>query len=153
MLRGSRKEPSNKGLQLTGMSLPLIRQLGCLFRCFPAAEPQRSTSFNFRAYKILTVVVLAVILVPSLLIGGCYVRAKQYGRGYSQVAMGQPKQRVIEAMGKPSEIEACDGPVYADGKVAGQCSETMVYYAFLEKWGVFLDKNGNVIGKYYNVSG
>jgi hypothetical protein len=29
----------------------------------------------------------------------------------------------------------------------------MVYYSFLEQWGVFLDKDGNVIGKYYNVSG
>jgi hypothetical protein len=30
----------NKGLQLTGISVPFIRQLGFLFSCFPAAEPQ-----------------------------------------------------------------------------------------------------------------
>ena len=81
------------------------------------------------------------------------MRAKQYDRGYAQVAMGQPKQRVIEAMGKPSEIEGCDRPVYSGGKVAGQCYQTMVYYSFLEKWVVVLDRDGNVIGKYYNVSG
>jgi hypothetical protein len=57
----------------------------------------------------------------------------EYGRGYAQVTTGQSKESVIETMGQPSEVEACDRKVYFDGKFVGQCSETMVYHSFLEQ--------------------
>ena len=106
-----------------------------------------------RASKIVASVILAGILVPSILIGACVVRAKQYGRAYAQVEIGQPQQKIIDTMGNPSEIQSCDGPIYLEGKIIGECAERYIYHSFMEDWGVFFDKNGNVIGKYYNVSG
>jgi hypothetical protein len=55
-------------------------------------------------------------------------------------------------MGQPEDVETCNAPIYSDQGFRGQCAHTLVYYSFLEKWGVVLDKNDVVIAKYYNVS-
>ena len=100
----------------------------------------------------LVIILLVMILVPLFLTGSCYLRSKDYGRGFASVAEGQTIWNVTDAMGQPDEIETCYGPVYSNERVVGQCSKTLVYYSFLQKWGVILDKNGTVIAKYHNVS-
>ena len=104
-------------------------------------------------YKVVTYVVLALIILPSALIGARAVRAKRWERGYARIEVGQSKQKVVDSLGEPSEIRRCGGHVYSDGRVTGECAETYLYRSFLEDWVVFIDKDGNVIGKSYNVSG
>ena len=106
-----------------------------------------------RAYKIVVVVILVIILAPSVMIGACVVRARRYSRGHEQVEIGQTKRSVVDALGEPSEVQVCSGPVYTDGKVTGECAEKYYYHSFLESWGVLFDREGNVIGKFYHVSG
>ena len=106
-----------------------------------------------RVYKIVALVIIAIVLVPSIFIGACVVQAKRYKRGHTQVETGQSKQNVVDALGQPSEVQGCYGPVYFEGKVTGECATKYYYHSFLESWGVLFDKDGKVIGKFYNVSG
>ena len=94
-----------------------------------------------------------MILVPSAMIGACVIREGRYSRGFEQIEIGQTKQSVIDALGEPSEVQVCHGPVNRDGKVTGDCAEEYYYHSFLVSWGFLLDRDGKVIGKFHHVSG
>jgi hypothetical protein len=106
-----------------------------------------------KEYKVFIYVILAFVLIPLLAVGACVVREKRYERGYAQLDLGDTKRDVAQLLGEPAEVQVCDGPVYSDGKVTGECAEKYYYHSFLESWGVLFDKDGRVIGKFYNVSG
>ena len=105
-----------------------------------------------RASRIIATLGIAILVAPLWMIGSWYVRKRGYERNYATVVEGQSEQNVVTTMGQPDERELCQGPVYSNGKMTGQCSERLVYYSFMERWGVVLDKNGTVVAKYYNVS-
>jgi hypothetical protein len=106
-----------------------------------------------RAYKIEALVILVIILVPSAMIGACAIRERRYRRGFEQIEVGQTKRGVVDALGEPSEVQVCSGPVYRDGKVTGECAETYYYHSFLVSRGFLLDRGGKVVGKFHHVSG
>ena len=94
--------------------------------------------------RILVYVALMTVIVPLFFIGACVVKAKRYESGFARVAVGDSKQKVIDLLGEPSEVEGC----YADEK----CADVFVYYSFMERRGFIFDNGGKVINKYYNVS-
>ena len=87
------------------------------------------------------------------MVGACVIRERRYSRGFEQIEVGQTKRSVVDALGEPSEVQVCHGPVDADGEVTGECADKYYYHSFLESWGVLLDRDGKVIGKFYHVSG
>src|SRR5215218_9637680 len=103
-----------------------------------------------RAYRIVALVILVIILAPAVMIGACVMRETRYSRGFEQIEIGQTKRGVVDALGEPSEVQVCYGPIYTEGKVAGECAEKYYYHSFLESWGVLLDRDGKVIGKFHH---
>jgi hypothetical protein len=106
-----------------------------------------------RTHRIVALVVLVIILAPSAMIGACVIREGRYNRGYERVEVGQARWNVVDALGEPSEVQVCSGPVDMDGKVTGDCAEKYYYHSFLVSWGILLDRDGKVIGKFHHVSG
>lgn len=106
-----------------------------------------------RPYRIGLAVILVIIVVPALIVGGILFLSRSYKKGFDKITFGLSKQNVSELMGEPSKIEACNGPSYSYGEVIGYCAAEYRYYLFIETWGIILDKDGKVIGKYYHVLG
>lgn len=94
-------------------------------------------------------VVLAVFLLFSLIsFAVYYVRRNIFIEGYEKLQPGDSKQLVVDSLGQPAEIAQCGD----SGKLKYPCREEYWYYSFMERWVIFLDKDGSVLGKAYNVS-
>jgi hypothetical protein len=77
----------------------------------------------------------------------------RWERGYSQIEEGDSEQKVLEIMGKPSEINDCDRQRYSGNPELWQkCAEEYSYVAFMQIWKVVIGKDGKVVAKWHNVS-
>jgi hypothetical protein len=77
----------------------------------------------------------------------------RWQRGYPQIAVGDSEQKVLEVMGKPSEIKDCERPRYSgNSKLWQKCAEEYWYVTFMQTWAVVIGRDGKVIAKWYNVS-
>jgi len=103
-----------------------------------------------KTHKIVAITVFTLIVVPSIWIGSCAVRFKQYRTGFPKIEVGQPQQTAINLMGNASEVRNCNFPVYdRDRNNIGDCSSIFSYKAPYEQWAIAFDRNGNVLEKYY----
>jgi len=67
---------------------------------------------------------------------------------YEKLQIGDSQQLVLQTLGQPDRIEQCR----KSGEKSDPCKDEYWYYSFMERWIVYLDKDGNVIYKSYAVS-
>jgi len=101
-----------------------------------------------RKRKIL-VTTYILLLGLTLTFAGCSLRWRRIERGFDRVSIGDSKEGVLAAMGKPSEHGSC-------GLVAGlsyqtpNCVTEFVYsdpFPFPDGYVVLFDQSGRVIHK------
>lgn len=98
------------------------------------------------------VIALVCLMVIGLSVVAFFSSAKRekLKTGFAVLQMGDPKEKVVEVLGQPEEVENCydvDQNVEPDKR----CSQIYWYKPFLERWGVSLNKDGIVVHKTYNV--
>ena len=111
-----------------------------------------------KKWLTLALILLATVVAAYLLflvVSGRYW-AKRYAQGYSQIQMGDPKERVVGLMGRPTETTGCDFEAFTDKKEEAKykemCKERYWYGVFLKDYVISLDKDGKVINKASAVS-
>ena len=78
---------------------------------------------------------------------------RRWERGYSQIAEGDSEQKVIEILGRPTEIKDCNRFSYSGRpEIWQKCSEEYWYIAFMQEWVYVIDKDGKVLTKSHSVS-
>lgn len=75
----------------------------------------------------------------------------RWQQGYPQIAEGDSEEKVLEIMGKPTEIRDCH-PRSSGNSLWHKCAEEYWYLTFMQSWGVMIGKDGKVIAKWHNVS-
>lgn len=98
-----------------------------------------------------SVVAFVLIVFVCLLLVVLSVQAIRRNRlivNYERLQIGDSKQLVLQALGQPEKIEQCR----ENGETSHPCKEEYWYYSFMERWIVYLDRDGNVIYKSYAVS-
>jgi hypothetical protein len=104
--------------------------------------------------KLKTVIVvgfaLVVLIVASVFAYSNHVRSKKFAAAFEGVRTGDKKETVLQMFGTaPEEISKCSDPHEEFG---GKCAEVYWYFAFLERWEVYLDQDGRVLDKGHEVS-
>jgi hypothetical protein len=102
--------------------------------------------------KILLSVLVLIIGVGVVYAWNVLPNARRWERGYSQIAEGDPEEKVIEILGKPTEIKDCDELRYSRPEIWQKCAEEYWYIAFMQEWGYVIDKDGKVLLKWHSVS-
>jgi len=102
--------------------------------------------------KILLSVLVLIIGVGVVYAWNVLPNAPRWERGYSQIAEGDPAEKVTEILGKPTEIKDCDRLRYSRPEIWQKCAEEYWYIAFMQEWGYVIDKDGKVLLKWHSVS-
>jgi len=77
----------------------------------------------------------------------------RWQQGYQQIVVGDSEERVLEVMGKPSEIKDCHRPSYSGNpELWYKCAEEHWYVVVMERWIIVIGKDGRVAAKWHNVS-
>ncbi len=101
---------------------------------------------------------LVGLVVVLLAIGAAYAwnsfpNPRRWERGYSQIAEGDPEQKVLDVLGKPTDIKDCYRPRYSgNDQLWMKCAEEYWYSGFMQEWVFVIGKNGTVIAKAHTVS-
>lgn len=95
--------------------------------------------------KILLLFVL--LLFVGITVYGLYIYFpnNRYEKSFSQISVGDSKEKVISIFGKPSRVEKCFN-------AKDSCVEAYFYTGFLEEWGLDFDKEGKIIYTFHKVS-
>lgn len=102
--------------------------------------------------KSFTAKLLVLVLLVSIgFLAGLYVREQRLKAGFIRIQAGDTKEQVIKQLGQPHEISPCFHPS-DESESQRICFEVFWYYSFLERWGVYFDKQGKVIDTGYSVS-
>lgn len=102
-------------------------------------------------------VILGLILITAG-VGAAYAwnslpSSRRWEQGYSQISEGDTEQKVIEILGRPTEINHCYGPRYSgSSEIWQKCAKEYWYIAFLQEWVYVIDKDGRVVVKCHSVS-
>jgi hypothetical protein len=103
--------------------------------------------------KIITSFVLIAAAVGVVYAWTSMPNAPRWERGYSQIAAGDSGQKVVEILGKPTEIKDCHSTRYsAPREIWEECAEEYWYIASMQEWGYVLDADGKVLTKWHSVS-
>jgi hypothetical protein len=104
-----------------------------------------------------TKIIMGFILIAAI-VGISYVWSSMpnvpgWKKGYSQIKVGDSKQKVVEILGKPTEIKDCyDTRHSSSPEIVERCAEEYWYIAFMQEWGYVFDKDGKVLTKWHSVS-
>lgn len=107
--------------------------------------------------KLITAGIFVLILggiISSIFTVSWFVRRNAFENNYSQIQIGDSEQKVVQLYGQPAEASDCSEykrPSYLE-VVQKYCVKVYWYRSFLKQWVFFLDKDGKVIHKAYNVS-
>jgi hypothetical protein len=94
--------------------------------------------------------VLLVLIAASVFAYSNHIRSKKFASAFEGVRIGDEKETVLQLFGTaPEQISKCSDP---HNEFGGKCSEVYWYFAFLERWEVYLDRNGRVLDKGHEVS-
>ena len=118
--------------------------------------------FNLRPKTalVLTIVLLALALGTSL----CLIfisrsrneRAQAYLRAYEGIKVGDSRDAVVAAMGKPHQVTGCPYTSFDDPKrdaeFRSKCFQQYQYGFFMREYTISFDRNGTVINKSTAVS-
>ena len=105
---------------------------------------------------------LVISFIITLLIGvSCYgiykilPQNKKYKEAFSQMNIGDSKEKVISTFEKSTKIENCHYINYSPVRqeIKDKCAEIHWYIGFLEEWGFVFDNEGKVVSKLYLISG
>ena len=103
-----------------------------------------------RILGLVAIIILGV--ATSALAFSWYVQRRAYENSYSQINVGDSKQKLISIYGQPSETTDCSNykrPSYIDA-LRKDCVEVYWYRSLLEQWIFFLDKDGKIVHKAFN---
>ena len=107
-------------------------------------------------YKKL-ILCLAILAFVGTICYGVYIYFpnKRYEKAFSQISVGNSKEKVISVFGEPKKIENCHYIIYSEVKqeTIDNCVEIHWYIGFLEEWGFVFDKDGKVLQRLYSISG
>lgn len=99
-------------------------------------------------------VILALAVALSLVVVVRSVRWHhshvKHEAGYLTLQVGDSKQKVVELLGPPDELENCHDP--AGTEMARKCRKQYNYFGFFERWSYCTDQDERVIAKYYSAS-
>jgi hypothetical protein len=108
---------------------------------------------------IYAVVAAGVIIIclPPLYVANEYRLKGKYERALNRIQVGDTEQSVVALMGQPDERNWCyplptDHDTAEDKRFHQKCVQTYRYITFLENYGVTLDKDHRVSGKFHSVS-
>jgi hypothetical protein len=105
-----------------------------------------------RAKLIITVVLLAATF-GIIYAWDSTPDVPRWKKGYVQIAAGDSKHKVVEILGKPTEIKDCAGIRFSAAPyIAERCAEQYGYVALMQEWGYVFDKEGKVLTKWHSVS-
>jgi|SRR5215208_1878812 len=100
----------------------------------------------------VVVLILGGIL-SSIFTVSWFVRRKAFESNYSQIQIGDSKQKVVQLYGQPEETSDCSKDKRPGDLevIQTRCVDVYWYRSFLKQWIFFFDKDGKVIHKAYNV--
>ena len=101
--------------------------------------------------KIVAVVLAALVFFPLVSFAVYCVRRNTFISSYRKLQPGDSKKLVVDSLGQPAEIARC-GDSQATDELNFRCREGYWYYSVMERWIIYLDQDGKVIGKSYAVS-
>jgi hypothetical protein len=107
-------------------------------------------------YFVIAVVVIALCSLVLYVVNERRLKHK-YEAALARLQVGDSEQTVVALMGEPDERDWCY-PLPTNGDSAEQkrfheeCVVEYTYVTFLENYGVSLDKNNRVSGKWKSVS-
>ena len=78
--------------------------------------------------------------------------SSQWEQGYSKISEGDPEEKLVEILGKPTEIKDCFNSSFGDQEIRQKCAKEYWYIAFLQEWVYVIDKDGRVLAKWHSVS-
>lgn len=108
---------------------------------------------TFRKKLLVAAVVSLIVAIPVVSIGVADRSRSEFAANFAEIQPGQSRALVLRRLGEPGAIEECTGPSYSNQKVlVGECFQNLRYTRFMEVWGVIVDKDGNVLLTYHNVS-
>jgi hypothetical protein len=120
--------------------------------------PLRFPKLSWRTiiYGVVAVVIILVSL-PFVYVGNEYRLKAKYQRALNRLQVGDTEETVVKLMGQPDERNWCyplptDHDTAEDKQFHQRCVETYMYVTFMENYGVSLDKDGRVSGKFHQVS-
>jgi hypothetical protein len=104
--------------------------------------------------KILLGLVLVMAGVAAALVWRSERRVSRWQEGYSEIRIGDSKQRVTALLGNPTAVKDCWDTSFSTlpSDVKKSCAEEYWYVAFLADWKIAFDREGKVISKANSVS-
>jgi hypothetical protein len=107
-------------------------------------------------YAVAAVIVILACL-PFLYVANEYRLKRKYERALDRIQVGDTEQSVLSLMGQPDERNWCyplptDHDSSEQKQFHAQCVQTYTYVTFMENYGVSLDKDNRVSGKFHSVS-
>ena len=104
------------------------------------------------AYVVVIIFILAAIPVVNVL------QQKNTSRAFDAIKLGDSKEKVIAALGRPDEVRSCPDTLYWGGDHKrlgpnnGQCTEEFYYSSLPGGWSVGFSATGQAVSKYAYVS-
>src|SRR5215208_7507938 len=102
--------------------------------------------------KILFSTLVLLVGVGVVFAWTALPNASRWERGYSQIAEGDSEEKVLDIVGRPTEIKDCDDLRYSRPEIWQKCAEEYSYSAFMQEWGYVISKEGRVLLKWHSVS-
>ena len=103
--------------------------------------------------RILILLTLIGVIVGAVYAWNSLPHASRWERGYSQIEEGDSKRKLLEILGKPTEIKDCYSTMHsAPREIWEKCGEEYRYIAFMQEWCYVIDREGNVLTKWRSVS-
>jgi len=107
-----------------------------------------------RAQVIIVIILalaLAAILYLAFIVRSRRQQLERYRGAYAGVKVGDSREAVVAAMGRPHEIIGCPYTPFADAKQEAEfrsnCFQQYRYTFFMREYTFSFDSNGAVIGK------
>jgi hypothetical protein len=103
--------------------------------------------------KFIVRLMLLVVVVGATYAWRSLPNPRRWDRGYSQISEGDQERKVIEVLGKPTEVKDCHASTFSgDQQLREKCVKEYWYIAFLQEWVYVIDKDDRVIAKWHSVS-
>ena len=117
-------------------------------------------SVKFKRGQVLIVVILALTLATVaylvFLNRSRNQRIERYSQAYAEIKIGDSRDAVVAAMGKPHEVTDCPYTPFADpekeAEFRSKCFQQYRYSLLMREYTISFDRNGAVINKSSAVS-
>jgi hypothetical protein len=120
--------------------------------------PLRHLILSWRTLSYcLCAAIVIVICFPFAYVANEYRLKAKYERALDRIEVGDTEQSVVGLMGQPDERNCCyplptDHDSSEEKRFHADCVQTYTYVTFMENYGVTLNKDNRVSGKFTSVS-